>query len=266
LKREQPIVAVRVRKVVINDKDSSKSRATYYVRDANEQVLAIYEGDWHPIATFDSGCALVDGLLDNDCDGVPDAFDNCPWTFNPSMIPFPPPVAQMDGDGDGVGDDCDCAGWDPWQEDYDGDGQPDACEGFPFDPMNAPATYTPQAGVARFLPQNNYLAEWHIYGSAAHGRVVVARPDSVHEIVRPLAGVVEPDTTIVTRRVRQKRYELTDHLGNVRVLVSDMKLSPTTAGSAPFVADMKGYNNYYPFGMVQPGRSWDTGSGGEIWV
>lgn len=80
----------RVRKVVINDKDSSQSRATYYVRDANEQVLAIYEGDWHPIATFDSGCALVEGLLDNDCDGVPDAFDNCPWSFNPSMIRIHP--------------------------------------------------------------------------------------------------------------------------------------------------------------------------------
>lgn len=37
-------------------------------------------------------------LLDSDGDGIPDIYDNCPYTYNPD---------QKDSDGDGVGDACD---------------------------------------------------------------------------------------------------------------------------------------------------------------
>jgi len=37
----------RIRKIVVDNMDSSRSHVTYYVRDANEQVVAIYGGDLH---------------------------------------------------------------------------------------------------------------------------------------------------------------------------------------------------------------------------
>jgi hypothetical protein len=42
-----------------------------------------------------------------------------------------------------------------------------------------------------------------------------------------------------------KEYELKDHIGNVRVTFSDLKLSPTTGGSQPYVPDIRSVNNYY---------------------
>ena len=46
----------------------------------------------------------VQHALDSDADGVPDARDNCPLTFNPT---------QANQDGDGVGDACDLCPNDP---------------------------------------------------------------------------------------------------------------------------------------------------------
>jgi hypothetical protein len=58
---------------------------------------------------------------DADSDGVIDALDNCPPTYNP---------AQTDVDGDSVGDDCDnCpVDYNPTQADSDNDNIGDACE------------------------------------------------------------------------------------------------------------------------------------------
>ncbi len=66
---------------------------------------------------------------DSDGDGVPDAVDNCPSTYNPD---------QADADGDGAGDACDnCPNtYNPDQADADLDGVGDACD-------NCPSTYNP---------------------------------------------------------------------------------------------------------------------------
>lgn len=58
---------------------------------------------------------------DNDWDGVPDEFDNCPLVYN---------ADQADTDGDGLGDACDnCPEVpNPNQTDSDGDGMGDACD------------------------------------------------------------------------------------------------------------------------------------------
>ncbi|MGJ8664817.1 MAG: DUF6443 domain-containing protein [Patiriisocius sp.] len=57
-----------------------------------------------------------------------------------------------------------------------------------------------------------------------------------------------------------KRYELSNHLGNVLSVVSDKKI-PTFTGSSLsyFNADIKSYSDYYPFGMLVPGRHGNSG-------
>jgi hypothetical protein len=66
------------------------------------------EVDTNKVCLSDDDCPLgsacadfepgVCSYADSDGDGVPDEFDNCPFTFNPE---------QADGDGDGDGDSCD---------------------------------------------------------------------------------------------------------------------------------------------------------------
>jgi RHS repeat-associated protein len=49
-----------------------------------------------------------------------------------------------------------------------------------------------------------------------------------------------------------KQYELKDHLGNVRVVISDVK--EPNANYDQFTATLQSYANYYAFGMLQPNR------------
>jgi len=53
-------------------------------------------------------------------------------------------------------------------------------------------------------------------------------------------------------RCLAKQYELKDHLGNVRVVISDVK--EPNANYDQFTADLQAYYNYYAFGMLQPSR------------
>ncbi len=68
---------------------------------------------------------------------------------------------------------------------------------------------------------------------------------------------------VFTRVLDEKVYELKDHLGNVRVVISDVKLNGgapgAESGQRPYMADLRSYNNYYAFGMLQPDRSWSAG-------
>src|SRR6476661_4231520 len=83
------------------------------------------------------------------------------------------------------------------------------------------------------------LQEHSLYGSSRLG-------------VR-LPGVSTTQTAgYFTRSIGLKKYELTDHLGNVRALVSDIKLPESNSTYKP---DLLAYYNYYPFGMMQPGRA-----------
>jgi RHS repeat-associated protein len=49
-------------------------------------------------------------------------------------------------------------------------------------------------------------------------------------------------------------YELKDHLGNVRVVFTDLKSASNQNGNLYNDAKIKAYYNYYPFGMQLPGR------------
>ncbi|MEP7220492.1 MAG: RHS repeat-associated core domain-containing protein, partial [Bacteroidota bacterium] len=64
-----------------------------------------------------------------------------------------------------------------------------------------------------------------------------------------------PADTLFTRLLDERFYELSDHLGNPRMIISDRKLSDLNAGvPEKFRADVRSYGNYYPYGMEQPGR------------
>jgi hypothetical protein len=59
-------------------------------------------------------------------------------------------------------------------------------------------------------------------------------------------------SAIATRHINRKQYELTDHLGNVRVVISDAKhldIRPTGYIDEPLITS---YSNYYSFGMQMP--------------
>jgi RHS repeat-associated protein len=99
------------------------------------------------------------------------------------------------------------------------------------------------------------LGELHFYGLAQHGRIGMYLPDVPRDTV-PITLAQYP---VYTRELRKRRYELKDHLGNERVIVTDLKLEGSSgAGLAPWLPDVTAYNNYYSFGMLQPNRSWGS--------
>ncbi len=85
-------------------------------------------------------------------------------------------------------------------------------------------------------------------------------------------GTPYPVTAIVySRELNGKQYDLKDHLGNVRVQVSDMKLwaDATVDGGndngipdgGEFRADVLSYANYTAFGAIQSNRSYNSNTG-----
>ncbi len=220
----------RVRKEVIDPTDTTQVRSTYYVYEAGGKVVAIYENCVDPEPSPHEG-------VDTDNDGIPDQCD--PDPMNPSV---PPPGGDIDGDGvpDAV-DPCPCTAGPAG--DQDSDGIPDGTDPNPCAPNCTEAFH---------------LAEWVIYGNGAQGRIAETKPT---DLARPAGEGTAIDTTneYHVRVLSEKYYELKDHLGNVRVVVTDMKEPTVQSGTYPFVAVVSSYANYYAYGMLQPGRSWEGG-------
>jgi len=64
---------------------------------------------------------------------------------------------------------------------------------------------------------------------------------------------------LFAKEVGDKNYELSNHLGNVLSVVTDKKIPNFTGSSLNyFNADIIAYNDYYPFGMLLPGRHANT--------
>ncbi|NMH85959.1 RHS repeat-associated core domain-containing protein [Flavivirga algicola] len=66
-----------------------------------------------------------------------------------------------------------------------------------------------------------------------------------------------PENTFI-RKVGDKRYELSNHLGNVLSVVSDRKLVADPLNFTNFTADVLTFNDYYPFGQLLPNRHDNT--------
>ncbi|MBL4709024.1 MAG: RHS repeat protein, partial [Flavobacteriales bacterium] len=103
------------------------------------------------------------------------------------------------------------------------------------------------------------LIEQEIYGSSREGNF---KHGIVTEQTIDWAGTnsfTKPISDETNRVMKLKNYQLTDHLGNVRVTFSDLKLSSLDGSNIPmvssFAVDLNSLNNYYPFGAQMLGRS-----------
>ena len=95
------------------------------------------------------------------------------------------------------------------------------------------------------------LTELHMYGSSRLG-VYNTKTD-----VSPSA--VQPDITIFERG--DKFFELTNHLGNVLVTITDKRNQHVTNGALDYYeADIATATDYYPFGMGLVGRKFEATS------
>lgn len=93
------------------------------------------------------------------------------------------------------------------------------------------------------------LAELLVYGKYSYGRFATTQ-------LEELRDTVVKTQNQYTREIDKKLYELKDHLQNVRVVISDVKLNAGSSTSPIFTASLHSYNNYYPYGMTEPGRSY----------
>jgi RHS repeat-associated protein len=69
------------------------------------------------------------------------------------------------------------------------------------------------------------------------------------DVIYPVTGLMVLKNYV--NLVGDKRYELSNHLGNVLVVVSDKKIPN---GTGIFNADVLSYSDYYPFGMLVPNK------------
>lgn len=108
------------------------------------------------------------------------------------------------------------------------------------------------------------LDQHPIYGSSRLGlwnrNQLVLWYDSAEDEIKTPEG--DPDS-ITYVQSGQRRYELTNHLGNVLATVSDRKLPVYQSNALDhYRAEVTTANDYYPFGMTQPER--EFGSPAEV--
>jgi hypothetical protein len=96
-----------------------------------------------------------------------------------------------------------------------------------------------------FLPK---LAEWHVYGNEQQGRFLTKYPEELNPTFYGTEVTLDVQNNIFKRQLGKKSYELKDHLGNVRVTFSDIKM-PTGTPAQPFRVDLLSKSEYYPGGM-----------------
>jgi RHS repeat-associated protein len=108
-----------------------------------------------------------------------------------------------------------------------------------------------------------FLTETHLYGSSRFGvynrnvDVDIVAGNSVY-----MEAVQNEKAYHYAFERGKKSYELSNHLGNVLVTISDKKLQHSSNNSTIdyYEADITNANDYYPFGMLQPYRNYSVGN------
>ncbi len=108
--------------------------------------------------------------------------------------------------------------------------------------------------MATYSQTNNQFiwSESPIYGSSREG---VYQPKLLLEYSGSLSQPALPTDEVEVRR-SVKRFELSNHLGNVLVVVSDKKVLTCAGGSPVYEAGIINAQDYYPFGMQMPDRTY----------
>jgi RHS repeat-associated protein len=110
------------------------------------------------------------------------------------------------------------------------------------------------AGIYTGMP----LSEQHLYGSSRLGMISGASTIAgTSQFLDNLGSGI-----IYTFTRGKKLFELSNHLGNVWVTVSDKKYGTPVSGVPSqvsyYTADVKIAQDYYPFGMEMPGRQYNS--------
>ena len=208
---------------------------------------------------------------DTDGDGILDIYEAA---FNGNVFVI------IDTDGDGIPNYLDI--------DDDGDGILTANEWVDLDGNNEPneAQDTDGDGIPDYLDvddDNDGFATWDVQegGSGFFNAIIPddvdGNPytlnddgDAIPNYLDNTSGNFQVTGPISTSNfvslIGDKRYELSNHLGNVLVVVSDKKVplleTPTNPFSnlLSFNADVLSYNDYYPFGQLVPNRHGSSNS------
>jgi RHS repeat-associated protein len=131
---------------------------------------------------------------------------------------------------------------------------------------NVMSTYS-YSVVGTSLTTGNLLQdEVYLYGSSRLGSLKLGRNveltkqtwDTTYTLALGLGTAVKSPFTR-----GNKQYELVNHLGNVLVTVSDKKIGFSTNGTTIdyYNADVITANDYYPFGMMMPGKNYNAPNG-----
>ncbi|TRX33779.1 hypothetical protein FNW52_14835, partial [Flavobacterium sp. ZT3R18] len=197
--------------------------------------------------TFVEGyCGSAEG--DKDGDGIKDINDKCPNIFNPK---------QEDTDGDGTGDVCDnCKTANPSQTDTDKDNVGDDCDNCKL--------------IANF-DQSDIDKDG--IGDVCDNCSTINNPDQAdanHNGVGDLCeGLDQGAGTVAAigafkeyyRYVGDKRYELSNHLGNVLSVISDRKLAGL--GNLPSQEILKQFD-FTGWENIGVDNNWNPNSGAKV--
>ncbi len=90
-----------------------------------------------------------------------------------------------------------------------------------------------------------------------------SRNQFLEDVITPATAVTEEEVGFYTRTLGERKYELSNHLGNVLAVVSDRKIEEDADSDGTtdyYTADVLAYSDYYPFGSLMPGRNGNHGN------
>ncbi len=109
-------------------------------------------------------------------------------------------------------------------------------------------------------PDSLMLVEHHMYGSSRLG--IIQRGQNMDSLkVNPINANLVGNTYLFQSTRGEKLYELSNHLGNVLVTISDKRYGVDDGNDGHYdyyLADVMNANDYYPFGMLMPGRKYSA--------